>query len=180
MAAGEDQAQAVVANRLLQDLVSGRIGNLLDDIGMVVKAGEARVSANPVDGLEAADRDKPGDRVGRHTVTRPLLCGGGKGVMFGVLGQLKAPEQPDEGRENASPVTAVDRLERGDPFGVQHSLPHARASSCSARASGVRASPKSSMPNSGRISISDSLIIGFGQRRTHSMASSSEPTFQIQ
>ena len=133
-----------------------------------------------VDGLEAADGDEPGDRVGRHAVAGPLLRCRDERVVFRFLGHLETAKQPHEGREDASPVAAVDRLERGDAVVGQCSLPHARASSCSARASGVRASPKSSMENNGRISMSESLIIGLGQRRTHSIACSSDPTFQIQ
>jgi hypothetical protein len=48
-------------------------------------------------------------------------------------------------------------------------------SSCS-RSSGVNSAPKSSASNTGRISISDSLGIGFGQRLTHSIASSMDFT----
>src|SRR5438105_4292171 len=52
-------------------------------------------------------------------------------------------------------------------------------SSC-ARSSGVNSAPKSSVSKTCRISISASPSMGFGQRLTHSMASSFELTFQIQ
>ncbi len=180
MATGEDQAQAIVLDRFPLVVAGRGIGDFRDHPGMVVDAGVAGVAAQPVDGLEAAGGDEPGNRVGGHTVARPLFGGCDERVMFGFLGAFEAAEQADEGREDASPVAAVDRLERGDARAAQFAFAHAKASSCSARASGVRASAKSSMPYTGRISMSDSVNIGFGQRRTHSMASSSEPTFQIQ
>ena len=54
-----------------------------------------------------------------------------------------------------------------------------RRSSCSC-SSGVNASPKSSAVTKGRISISDSPGIGFGQRLTHAMASAIDGTSQTQ
>ena len=49
-----------------------------------------------------------------------------------------------------------------------------------ARSSGVNSAPKSSASKIGRISMSDSLSMGFGQRFTHSTASSIERTCQSQ
>jgi hypothetical protein len=45
MAAGEDQAQPVVDDRLLLALLNCRIGDLLDHLRMVLDAGEACVPA---------------------------------------------------------------------------------------------------------------------------------------
>lgn len=130
--------------------------------------------------MEAAGGDQPRRGVGRHAVSRALLRGRDDGVVLGVPGPFEAAEQAHERGDDAPPVAAADRLDRSDALAVQLSLPHDRALSCSARASGVSVSPKSSMPNNGRISMSDSPVMGFGQRRTHSMASASEATFQIQ
>src|SRR4051794_13492637 len=147
---------------------------------MVVDARDTGVAPESVDRLEPADRDEPGDRIGRHAVARPLLGGGDESVVLGFLGALETAEQADQGGEDASPVAAVDRLERGDAIRGQPCFAQASASAYDVRASWVRLSPKSSISNSGRISISDALGIGFGQRRTHSIACSSERTFQIQ
>src|SRR3546814_12773302 len=54
-----------------------------------------------------------------------------------------------------------------------------RSSSCS-RSSGVHSSPKSSFSNTWRISTSHSPSSGFGQRLTHSMASSFDLTCHSQ
>ena len=72
---------------------------------------EARLAAQAVDRLEAADGDEPRDRIGRHAIARPLFGRRDERVVFRFLGALEAAEQPHEGREDASPVAAVDRLE---------------------------------------------------------------------
>ena len=56
----------------------------------------------------------------------------------------------------------------------------ARSRSSLSLSSGVNSSPKSSISNTWRISISESLIIGFGHRLTHSIASSSDLTCHTQ
>ena len=42
---------------------------------------ESDTPAHDIDGLEAASRHKPGARIGRYAVLRPLLHGGGKGFV---------------------------------------------------------------------------------------------------
>src|SRR5206468_5392107 len=54
-----------------------------------------------------------------------------------------------------------------------------RRSSCS-RSWGVNSAPKSSASNTWRISISDSVPVGFGQRLTRSIASSLDLHFHSQ
>src|SRR4051794_9596335 len=137
---------------------------------MVVHAREAGVAPESVDRLEPADRNEPGDRIGRHAVSRPLLGGGDESVVLGFLGALETAEQADQGGEDASPVAAVDRLERGDAVRGQPCFAQASASSYDVRASWVTLSPKSSLSNTRPLSISDSPGIGVGQRPAHPTA----------
>ena len=201
VAAGEDEPQAIVFDLLALVPVRRRVGHRLDGLGMILPADQARIAAQAVDRLEPADGDQPGDRVRRHAVAGPLLGRRQKGIVFRFLGQVQASQQPHQRREDAPPVAAVDGLQRGQAavtgLGagwrcVRHwqglccagqlawVLAQANASSCKARASCVRDSPKSSISKKGRISISESLGMGLGQRRTHSMASSMLLTFHIQ
>ena len=145
MAAGEDQAQAIVLDRLLLVLAWARIGDLLDCFSVFVDAGEAGLAAKAVDCLEPANGNEPRDRIGRHAVARPLFGGCDEGVVFGFLGAFEAAEEPNEGCEDASSVAAVDSLEQGDALLAHLSFAPAKAASCAARASCVRASPKSSI-----------------------------------
>ena len=145
MAAGEDQAQAIVLDRFLLLLCGARIRDLFDCFGVFVDAGEAGIAAKAVDCFEPANGNEPRDRIGRHAVARPLFGSRDEGVVFGFLGAFEAAEEPYERCEDASSVAAVDRFERGDACFAHLSFAAAKAASCAVRASCVRASPKSSI-----------------------------------
>jgi len=122
MTAREDQSQAIVVHRGVVVAVHG--GRLRCALQFVGERRERRLVARPapygVDGPEAAGRDEPRSRIGGHTLARPLLHGGGKGVVHGLLGAFEVAEQPDERGEHAAGVRAVDGLDRL-PCGVRSS-----------------------------------------------------------
>ena len=80
------------------------------------------------------------------------------------------------------PWPSWDRLKlHFESFSVQDFLAlRARTCSIRARRSGVSNGPKSSVSYTWRISISESPSIGFGQRFTHSIASSFDFTCHSQ
>jgi hypothetical protein len=111
MAARENEAQTVILDRLLLVLSGARIRDLLDDLGVFIHTGKAGVAAQAVDRFKPPDGHEPGNRVGRHPIARPLFGGRDECVVFGFLGTLKAAEEPHKGREDTSPIAAVDCLE---------------------------------------------------------------------
>ena len=112
MAAGEDQAQGVVGDRLHFSLGFGHfILDLPRDLGGCLVEPDA--AAHPVDGPEAAGRDQPGARVPRYALLGPLHGGRGERVVQSLLGQLETAEQPDEGCEHTAAFGPVDGIEVG-------------------------------------------------------------------
>ncbi len=111
MAAREDQPEPVV----FQVFVAGRrwLGRLpIQAIGQLGQRGvEPRPSAQAVDGLEAAGRDEPRARVGRHTVARPRSQRRRERVVQRFFGEIEIAEQADERREHAARFGSVDRLD---------------------------------------------------------------------
>ena len=63
---------------------------------------EARAPADAVDGLEAAGRDEPCARIGRHPVARPLLERRPERVVQRLLGEIEVAEQANQRREDAA------------------------------------------------------------------------------
>ena len=92
VAAGEDQAQAVVLQMLaIPDLALG------ERFGAVLQGLEARLTAQLIDSFEAPSGDQPSAWIGRHALNRPLLQSGTKGLMQGLFGQVEIAEQANQG-----------------------------------------------------------------------------------
>ncbi len=111
MAAGEDEAQPVVLDRVL-----GRARGIRRILGLEVQDGvvgtvDARDLAQRVDALEAGRGDEPGARVLRHAVAGPLLDGRRERLLHRLLGAVEVPEQADQRREHAARFLAPDRLD---------------------------------------------------------------------
>ena len=110
MAAGEDQAQRVVADLLAFVPARGTVGNGLDAIGDVaLERLEAGASPDAVDRLEAAGRDQPRHRIRGNAVARPLLDGGLERVLHRLFGEIEVAEQADQGRQDLARVAPVER-----------------------------------------------------------------------
>ena len=108
MAAGEDQAQAVVLDRLgLRRLLGGDRLDLA-----VVERVVARAPPDAVDRLEAPGGDEPCARIVRNAFGGPLLERGAEGVMQRFFRDLEIAEQAHECGENAPRFGAVERLDR--------------------------------------------------------------------
>src|SRR5436305_5086186 len=96
MAAGEDQAEAIVLDAFR---VGPRRG--IDSGDLRVRAGlvervEPRLPSQAVDRLEAAGRNEPGAWVRRHAVARPLLERRPERVVERLLGGIEVADQSDE------------------------------------------------------------------------------------
>ncbi len=113
MAAGEDEAQAVVLDRVARvpaRLPAGRIvGDRVDVPGGVVEGDEAPLAPDPVDAAKPPRRDEPRDRVRRNALRGPLLRGRDEGVVQGVLGEIEAAEEAHQSREDAPAFLAIQR-----------------------------------------------------------------------
>src|SRR5207253_11468249 len=109
VAASEDQAQAIVLDRLaLCRLLRGeRLGMLL------LQRIEARAPADGIDRLEAAGRDEPGARVRRHAFGGPLLERRAERLVQRLLREVEVDQQAQERRKNTARFRAVNRQELG-------------------------------------------------------------------
>ena len=116
MAAGEDQAQAVVGERLL--LPARRIlvprlepGESLEDRSLV---RQRPLASQPVDRGVAGYPGDPGGRVRRDPVLRPAPERGRERLLNGVLGGIEVAENADQGRDRPprlTPEQAIDDLQ---------------------------------------------------------------------
>jgi len=73
--------------------------------------GEGAVAADPVDRPVARGRHQPCARVVRHALSRPALGCDRERLLSGLLGQLEAAEEADQGGEDTTPFVAEDLLE---------------------------------------------------------------------
>ena len=63
---------------------------------------EPGAPAHAVDRLEAAGRNEPRPRIGRHAVARPLLQRRREGIVQRLLGEVEVAEQADQRGEDAA------------------------------------------------------------------------------
>jgi hypothetical protein len=108
MAAGEDQLQPLVRNRHVQVHL---VLNGFRDVEQLGLLDEGAVPADPVDRPVASRGDEPGSRVVGRAVPRPALGGDRERLLSGLLGQLEAAEEADQGGEDTTPFVAEDLLE---------------------------------------------------------------------
>src|SRR4029453_7403759 len=112
MATGEDQAEPVVLD-VLELSGDGADGFRRQALGELrLRSVESGAAAHGVDSLEAPGGNEPGSWIGGRAVARPLLDRGREGVMQRLLGEVKAPEQADEGGQDAARLGPVDRSHR--------------------------------------------------------------------
>lgn len=116
MAAGEDQAQAVVFEQL------ALLGDaLIWQLGLFVQRLKAALPTQVVDGLEAPGRDQPGARVVRYTALRPLLDRTAKGLMQRLFGQVEIAEQANQGGGDSSRYSRAIRSVTGGDIDMRFS-----------------------------------------------------------
>ncbi|MNV69400.1 hypothetical protein D3C71_1623070 [compost metagenome] len=111
MAAGEDQAQAVVG----QQLFFAWVLRVAVELHAQVRLGtvETGASAQRIDGLEAPGGNQPRPRVIGDTVALPALDGDEEGIVHGFLGQVEITQQADQRRQDAPRLPPVHRLDLG-------------------------------------------------------------------
>jgi hypothetical protein len=108
MAAGEDQLQPLVRERLLFHL-------LLHGLGRIEQAGlrdERAVTTQPVDRLVARRRGQPRARIVRLAGARPALGGDRERFLSGLLGEVEVAEEADQVGQDTAPFVAEDLLEQ--------------------------------------------------------------------
>ena len=117
VAAGEDQAQPVVLQHMILRFLIGRpaLHLVLQEkrAKLLLLAGQGLAAAKLIDGLATGGRDDP--RIGIHgyAIVGPALYGGNKGLLKGVLSELKvAAACANQGGHDASPVLDSNRLRR--------------------------------------------------------------------
>ena len=106
MATGEDQAQALVGNRL----------GLLELGGIKSReqlrlAPERLLAPDPVDRAVARGRQEPGAGVRRGALARPAVESRREGLLNRVLGQVDVAEDAGEDREGAPPLLPENGLD---------------------------------------------------------------------
>src|ERR1700704_3434202 len=103
MAAGEDQAQHVVAEGIVVLL---RRYDLPRDLGLGLEVPAFRpeqdLPAQAIDRLVTSDIDQPGARVRRHAGGRPLLDRCRERLQQGLLRELEIADEADQRREDAT------------------------------------------------------------------------------
>ena len=105
MAAGEDQAQAVVAKLGIEHGRSqAGAARLLD--------GSLALPANSVERLVAGGYDDPRSRVAGYARPRPRLQRGNEGTLHRLLGGIDVAEDADEGAYQPSVFEAEGGLDR--------------------------------------------------------------------
>jgi hypothetical protein len=112
MRAGEDQAQALVAEAL--QAVEGGVHDAdrrLRGELLVLGPGGAP-AAQPVDRVVARDGDEPLGRHRRHACRWPTAERHGERLLQRLLGELEVAQRAHERREHPRAVGAVDALER--------------------------------------------------------------------
>ena len=149
VAAGEDQPQPVVLDRLA--LVRGRRlvgdgGNLVFDIA---PGGHALLSPQLVDRPKAARRYQPCHGVSGHSFAWPAFGRRDESCLQGILGQFEAAQQSHQRGEDVAAITPVDVLNRG-LVGVWHGHRQTGKEGCGASGRGADSMAKRLRPSQSR------------------------------
>ena len=114
MAAGEDQAQAVVRHGAVVGvhvvLLGVQPGELREPVDAI---GRRPLAPEPVDRLPPRRDREPGARVARDAVARPGCDRRGERILDRVLGELEVAGVADRGREHRGALLAPRVLDRG-------------------------------------------------------------------
>jgi hypothetical protein len=111
--AGEDEAHDVVGEGLLGEIVRGN-RRLAEGGDLRPLRREGLLAPQPVDRLVAPRGDQPRERVPGDARLRPLLQGRRECLLQRILGEIEVAEEPDQGRERARTLLAVEGLEFHD------------------------------------------------------------------
>jgi len=107
MAAGKDQTQALVRNRLIGLGVAGFFELRKDlALGRLVTGGCG--ASYPVDGPPSRHRQKPRGPVARRSVTTPADKCFRHGVLQGIFGEVEIPELSYQNGQDGARILLVD------------------------------------------------------------------------
>lgn len=109
VATGEDQPQPFVGN--FTGIVVRRDRASLRGIGQRL---DARLAAEMVDRFMTRRLEDPGARLFGHAGGRPLMEGGGKRLLGGVLGDIEITHHADQRGDDAAPIGPVERINGGE------------------------------------------------------------------
>jgi len=112
MAAGEDQAQALVGHRALRFSRDRTVLVFGDATQFVQLFNEAPVTPHPIDRLVTRRAHDPRARVRGHAVARPLRERRSKSVLRRLLRQVEVADQADYGGEDPPELLVVEALYR--------------------------------------------------------------------
>jgi hypothetical protein len=121
MAAGEDQLEPLVRERLLVHLLVHLDFHGLGHIEQARLLGECALAAQAVNGAIARGDRQPRARIGRRAFARPALRGSRERLLRRFFGEIEVAEEADQVGEDAAPLVAEDLLEQRLPL---HQGPH--------------------------------------------------------
>ena len=127
MAAGEDEAEAIVFDFLIcvRCFVDARFEV---ECQVSLRGVESRPLAHRVNGLETRSRYEPGAGVFRYASLRPGVQGGSESLMHGLFGKIEIAEQAHQSRQNPARFGSIKSLYGlAQLFG--HTLRHPRHTS---------------------------------------------------
>jgi hypothetical protein len=112
MAAGEDQLEPLVRERLLLHVLRHLVLSRLGQLQQACLCGERAVATQAVDRPVACRRRQPRAGIGRLAGLRPALGGDRERFLGGLLGEFEVAEEADQVGEDAAPLLAEDLLEQ--------------------------------------------------------------------
>ena len=107
----ENQPQSIVRNLVVRKC--GLLGCswllLRVGFGLLLKPS---LAPEPIDGFVLRSLNYPGGWRCGHSFVRPLLYGGGEGLLRGVFGHIKVAAETDQRRHDAAPIGSINVVNR--------------------------------------------------------------------
>ena len=113
MTAGEDEAQALVAQFARVIVASARVIALGHADQLFATIIETRLAPDAIDRLMPRDGDNPRARIFRDTIAAPLLERSFERVLSGILRKREIAEHADKRGEDSSEILAIEALNFG-------------------------------------------------------------------
>src|SRR4051794_28052079 len=132
VAAGEEELEALVIERVARHLVLGRLRDL-EQTGL---REQGALAADPVDRAVPGRRQEPRSRIRRRPVPWPPLRRDRERLLGGLLRKVEVAQEADQRRKDTPPLVAEDRLQVGS---AQTRSTIGRTSTAPVRAAGMRA-----------------------------------------
>jgi hypothetical protein len=111
MAAGEDQAQALVRKLVRRAILGDAPAQRVERLQRRALLGERPLAADAVDGLVARDLRDPRPRIPRDPVARPALQRDYERLLDGLLRQVEIADRPNERRDRPPRLTSEQAVD---------------------------------------------------------------------